>query len=123
RVAGEQGLERRGRLGVAAGVEMRLAASVQLVGRLAIRIGVLFSRGQNLELTGLAQVEPPRLISALDRGRQRTVLAGKVAVNSVLDAAGVLVRVEVEREHPVGQGERAGRGLDRSLDQRRAGWQ
>ena len=93
RVAGEQRLERRGRLGVAAGVEMRLAASVELVGRLAIRIGVLFSRGQNLELTGLAQVELPRLIGALDRGRQRAVLAGKVAVNVVLDAAGVLVRV------------------------------
>ena len=120
RVGVEQLLEQRGGVGRPAGVEEGLAAGVELVRSGLVGVGRRLARGEHLEVAGGAEVAAPGVIGAADRRRQRPVLAGQVAVDVVADRARPLVGGEVEREHAVGLGERAGRGLHRAVDERRA---
>ena len=69
RVAAEERLEGVAGLGEPAGVEVGLAAGVELVGRRLVGVGVRLAGRADAELAGRAEVEPARLVGAPDRWR------------------------------------------------------
>jgi hypothetical protein len=122
-IAGPELLQGRGGLGRPAGVEVGLAAGVQLVGRGLVRVGRRLARLQHRQLARRPEVRSARLVGAGEARRQRPVLPGQVTEDVVAEGAGVLVGGEVEGQHAVGQLVVAGLRLDRAVDQRRAGRQ
>ena len=95
-ITAEERFERRAGLGESAGVEVGLAAGVELVGRRLVRIGVRLAGRPDPELAGLAEVIAARLVGAPHRGGQGAVVAGDVAEDVVGGRAGVDAGREVE---------------------------
>ena len=122
-VAAEEFFERLGGLGEPTPLEQGLASGVELVGRGLVGVGRPLAGGEDLQVARLAQVDDAGVVGPPDLGGQGPVSAGQVAGDLVTDLAEAGLGAEVEREHVIGQGVRAGRGLHRALDQGRAGGQ
>ena len=77
RVAAEERLERLAGLGESAGVEVGLAAGIELVGGRLVRIGVRLARRPHLELARRAEMESARLVGAPDRSGKARYWPGR----------------------------------------------
>ena len=85
RVAAEEGLECVARLGKPAGVEVGLAAGVELVGRRLVGIGAGLAGLANAQLARRTEMESSGFVGALDRRGQCAILTGKISVDVVSD--------------------------------------
>src|SRR5262249_47458484 len=103
-----------------AGFEEGLAAGVLLVQGRPVRVGRSLARREDLQPARIAQMATARLVGAGEARRQGAVGAGEIAVDLVDDAGGLIGRGK-KREDAVLDGVMAGLGVDRALDERRAG--
>ena len=102
-------------------LELGLASRMELVGRWTIGVCILLARRQHPELACLTKMVTARLVGTLHPGRHGPELAGKIAVDVVLNAPRVLLGRKVKRQHAIGQRIGACRGDDRSFNQGRSG--
>ncbi len=121
RVAAEERLRASPASAEPAGVEVGLAASVELVGRRLVRVGAGLAGLRGRAARRASQMESPGFVALLNRRGQGPILTGQISVDVVGDRVRVLVRREVERQRRRRPGRTRWRRADRALDQGRAG--